>query len=284
VNLRELSLEALRKRFAGRERVPAQTLARLAADPRAGVRALAAQLATRRARQARELRRLRSLYALERSIRAQGYARIAGVDEVGMGPLAGPVVAAAVVFAERPRLAGLNDSKKLQRSQRESLAAQICEAAVAVALGRATREEIDALNIYRAGLLAMRRAVERLDPPPDWVVVDARTIPCLSMPQRALVRADAQVACVAAASIVAKVERDAEMRRLSLQYPGYGFAQNCGYATAEHLEALRRLGPSPAHRRSFDPVRGLQQAELFEARPAPASDAVLPCAGGGQDR
>jgi ribonuclease HII len=259
--LGELSLEALRERFADRP-ASARILTALAADPRAGVRALGERLAARRERHVRELRRLRVLGALERDLRRAGYARVAGVDEVGMGPLAGPVVAAAVRLDAATRLIGLNDSKQVPAPQRESLAVQI-RACAAVGVGSASREEIDALNIYQAGLLAMRRAVEALDPSPDVVIVDARRIPGLRIEQRALVRADAKVACVAAASIVAKVERDALMLALDAEYPGYGFGRNFGYATADHREALERLGPSPAHRRSFQPVRARYQPSLF---------------------
>jgi ribonuclease HII len=262
VNPQELSLGELLERFASGRASP-RVLALLAADPRAGARALAKRIAARRAREASELRRLRALYAIERSLRRAGHRRIAGVDEVGMGPLAGPVIAAAVLFTGEPRLSGLNDSKQVLAPQREALAVRIREVAAAVAVGQATRDEIDAVNIYQAGLLAMRRAVEQLDPPPDVIVVDARRIPGLAVAQRALVRADAQVACVAAASIVAKVARDAHMQALDARYPGYGFARHRGYATADHLEALARLGPSPEHRRSFQPVRTLQQGELF---------------------
>jgi ribonuclease HII len=267
VDLAELSLAALRERCADPQRVRPRLLALLALDPRAGARELGARVAASRARHALELARLRQLYALEGRLRREGHARVAGVDEVGMGPLAGPVVAAAVVLPPQPRLPGLRDSKQLSAAQREELAARIRECARGVALGSATREEIDSLNIYRAGLLAMRRALEALAPRADFAVLDARTVPEFGAAQRALPRADQRVACVSAASIVAKVARDALMQELDAQYPGYGFARNAGYSTAEHLSALRRLGPSPAHRRSFEPVAAALPGARAAARP-----------------
>jgi len=265
VILSDLSLAQLRQRCLDPERVGVALRARLAADPRAGARALGERMASRRRSVALELRRLRELYALERALRAAGatgagYPNVAGVDEVGMGPLAGPVVAAAVVLDGRARLYGLRDSKQLSAAQREGLAGQIRERATALALGSASSAEIDRINIFQAGLLAMRRAVEALSPLADFVVVDARTIPEIRVPQRALVRADSRVACVAAASIVAKVERDRIMHELDQKYPGYGFARHSGYPTQDHLAALRKLGPTPVHRQSFRPVRLVSEA------------------------
>ena len=174
-----------------------------------------------------------------------------------MGPLAGPVVAAAVVLGERPRLPGLDDSKRLTRAVRERLAEAIRSQALAAAVAEVWPEEIDRLNIYRAGLAAMRRAVEALEVAPDHVLVDARTIPDLAAPQTPLVGGDARDGSIAAASVLAKVHRDAIMVRLDSEYPGYGFAEHKGYATRAHLGALRRRGPTPVHRRSFTPVSQL---------------------------
>jgi ribonuclease HII len=182
---------------------------------------------------------------------------VAGVDEVGVGPLAGPVVAAAVVLPPRVSLPGLDDSKQLTREDRERLDVEIRAQALAVSVAEASIEEIDRLNILRASLLAMLRAVRGLGVAPDHVLVDARTIPDLAVPQTAVVDGDARDGSIAAASIVAKVHRDALMRRLDAALPGYGFAQHKGYATREHLAALARLGPSPQHRRSFAPVSQL---------------------------
>jgi ribonuclease HII len=229
-------------------------------DPRAGARRLAEQCARRLAEHRRERRRVSRLFALRRSLQRTGLRFVAGVDEVGMGPLAGPVVAAAVILPDRVDLPGLDDSKRLDRQQRETLAAAVREQALALHVGEVAVEEIDRLNIYRAGLEAMRRAVLGLAPAPDHVLVDARTIPGVAPPQTALVGGDGRDGSVAAASIVAKVHRDALMRELDARHPGYGFARHKGYATRAHLHALRRLGPCPIHRRSFSPV---VQGELF---------------------
>ncbi len=180
---------------------------------------------------------------------------IAGVDEVGRGPLAGPVAAAAVILAEP--ISGLRDSKKLSPKRRLQLAAEIRQKAKSWAVAWATVEEIDRLNILQASLLAMQRAVLALHPAPEQVFVDGRHSPQLPYPVQALVGGDARVPAISAASILAKVARDQEMVRLDRCYPGYGFARHKGYPTAAHREALRQLGPSPIHRRSFQPVRKL---------------------------
>ena len=183
---------------------------------------------------------------------------VAGVDEVGRGPLAGPVFAAAVVLHPERPIAGLRDSKALTATQREELAAHIRERAFAWALGRADVQEIDRINILRASLVAMRRAVDALAADVRLVYVDGNIAPALACPTVAVVGGDAKVPAISAASIVAKVARDAEMRAASQRYPGYGFERHKGYATPSHLAALRRLGPTPLHRRSFAPVRDEQ--------------------------
>lgn len=180
---------------------------------------------------------------------------VAGVDEVGRGPLAGPVVAAAVILRPDVQLAGLADSKALSEARREALAPLIREQALAWALGRAEVEEIDALNILQASLLAMQRAVLALATLPGLVLVDGQHCPQLACPVRAVVGGDGSVACISAASILAKVARDAEMIELDRQFAGYGFARHKGYPTAAHREALQALGVSAVHRRSFGPVR-----------------------------
>jgi ribonuclease HII len=182
---------------------------------------------------------------------------VCGVDEAGRGPLAGPVVAAAVVLAPDRPIAGLRDSKQLSPAQREGLAAQIRGSALAFGIGRAEVEEIDRLNILRATLLAMRRAVASLPVCPLRALVDGNRCPELPCPCEAIVRGDASVPAISAASILAKVARDAEMLALDAAWPGYGFAVHKGYPTRLHLEALARLGPSAVHRRSFGPVRRL---------------------------
>lgn len=193
----------------------------------------------------------------ERALQAAGYVRIAGVDEAGTGALAGPVVAAAVLLPPDSRIGLLRDSKLLLASQRETAMALLAARGASAATGTVTIEELERMNMRAAALLAMRRAVDALRPAPDALLVDAFRIPGLAIPQRGVVRGDRLVKSVAAASIVAKVTRDALMRALDRLHPGYGFAVHKGYATAAHVAALRRLGPSPAHRRRFAPVRAL---------------------------
>jgi len=229
-------------------------LAALRRDPRRGARELGERLERRRSAEAAEAERLEKLFARRARMFDEGVRCVAGVDEVGMGPLAGPVVAVAVILREDVDLAGLRDSKQMTRASREKLALRIREQAVACAAGKVQPAEIDQLNIHRAGLEAMRRAVMGLDVAPDHVLVDARTIPEIASPQTAIVGGDASDGSIAAASVVAKVHRDAIMRHLAERYPGYGFEQNMGYGTEAHLAALQRLGPSPVHRHSFAPV------------------------------
>jgi ribonuclease HII len=200
---------------------------------------------------------------VERILALRGYRTIAGVDEVGRGALAGPVVAAAVILDDARPLRGLRDSKMLLASERERLALAVAARARAVGVGQADVHEIDALNIHHASLLAMRRALEALTLRPDFVLFDAVTLPGLDVPQRGIVRGDALCAVIAAASIVAKVHRDALMRRLHEDYPLYGFAAHKGYGTGTHLATLRRIGPTPVHRRTFAHT---------EPPPAPAGD------------
>ena len=180
---------------------------------------------------------------------------IAGVDEVGRGPLAGAVVTAAVIL--RKPIAGLADSKKLSAKQREALSIQIKDEAIAYAYGRAEVDEIDTLNIHHATLLAMRRAVEALSIVPDKVLIDGLYVPELSVPCEAIVDGDNSIPEISAASILAKVARDAEMVALDLIYPGYSFADHKGYSTVAHRDALNRLGPCKIHRRRFEYVAAL---------------------------
>jgi len=182
---------------------------------------------------------------------------VCGVDEVGRGPLAGPVVAAAVILDPARPIAGLADSKKLSEKQRETLYGQIRARALAWSLGRAEVAEIDAINILQASLLAMQRAVAALAITPQQALVDGNRLPELPCEARAVIGGDAIEPCISAASIVAKVTRDREMVALDTHFPGYGLARHKGYPTRVHLEALRELGVSPIHRRSFGPVRRL---------------------------
>ena len=187
---------------------------------------------------------------------------VCGIDEAGRGPLAGPVVAAAVLLDPENPVIGLDDSKKLSARRRAALAIDIREKALAFSIAEASVEEIDAMNILQASLLAMRRAAEGLVPLPAAAVVDGNRCPRLAMPVTAVVQGDGKIAAIAAASILAKTARDALMRDLHHRYPQYGFDRHMGYPTAAHLAALRQHGPCPAHRRHFAPVAYHESGEL----------------------
>jgi ribonuclease HII len=255
------SIAALRQllQAAGSDAHTLQICAALDGDTRAGARALAHTARRRIETASAERARVAGLFALRGRLHAEGLRCVAGVDEVGVGPLAGPVVAAAVVLADQVDLPGLDDSKKLSAKKREALDAAIRTQALGIGIGQVEPGEIDRLNIHRASLEAMRRAVDALETscPPDHLLVDARVVPNVRLPasrQTAIVHGDARDGSIAAASIVAKVHRDAIMRRLDERHPGYGFERHMGYGTAEHLDALRRLGATSEHRRSFAPV------------------------------
>jgi ribonuclease HII len=219
---------------------------------RAGSYEAGAEVAVNRRRQAA---RMGVLLRPERQLWQLGYQRIAGVDEVGVGPLAGPVVAAAVVFPATARIRGVDDSKTVRRAAREQLVEAIYAQASAVGIGVVSVEDIDRLNIYHAALEAMRLAILALSVEPEYLLVDARRVPGIDVPQLPLVKGDARSFSIAAASIVAKVARDRMMVELDASYPHYGFAANMGYGTKAHLDAIERCGPCPVHRRSFAPVR-----------------------------
>jgi ribonuclease HII len=198
----------------------------------------------------------------ERRLWRAGAQAVAGVDEAGVGPMAGPVVAAAVIFAPESHIKGVHDSKQLTPERREALIDRILGGALAVGVGIAEVEEIDRMNIYWATMRASARALEAMGRAPDHVLVDGREIPRLPFPQTRIVGGDRKSFCIAAASIVAKVTRDRMMQEYEARYPGYGFAQHKGYCTADHMAALNLLGPSPIHRRSYAPVRALAQMRL----------------------
>jgi len=185
--------------------------------------------------------------------------RIAGVDEAGRGPLAGPVIAAAVILDPRRRVAGARDSKRLSAAQRERIAREVRECALAWAVASASVQEIDALNILQASLLAMRRALDALSPAADFALIDGNRLPVLTIGARAIVGGDATEPAISCASILAKTHRDALMREIDGQYPGYGFAVHFGYPTPLHRERLQTLGPCPIHRQSYAPVRAAMQ-------------------------
>lgn len=277
--LMQLRLSTLKERFLdGNAALPRGLLKAMEGDGRRGVRELAKQIRARRSKNLKETQRLKKILRFERELWAEGFERIAGVDEAGMAPLAGPVVAAAVILPKNYRLRGLNDSKKIMdAAKREEMAAQIRKDALAWAVGYAEIEEIDSLNIYHAGLLAMRRAVLSLRIEPDFLLVDARTIPDCPCPQRGIIRGDLLSASIAAASIIAKTTRDAVMKELDRQFPGYGLASHKGYPTPAHCRALKELGALPIHRRSFSRVRevlGLLpvQTGLFDESEAPRTE------------
>ncbi|MFB3905874.1 MAG: ribonuclease HII [Acidobacteriota bacterium] len=250
LDLSALSITQVRRRFLNRRPTP-RLLRLLAQDGRNGVRQVYDFLKKRADDEKRERRRISRLLRLERGLWKSGLVQIAGVDEAGIGPLAGPVVAAAVVFPPRTRILGIDDSKKLTPELRQQLVEQVRKKAVAVGTGVASVEEIDQINIYQAGLLAMRRAIENLGLVPEFVLTDARIIPGLTSPQNGIKGGDACCFSIAAASIVAKTHRDQLMEGLDSQYPQYGFARHKGYSTPEHQRALQEFGPSPLHRRSF---------------------------------
>jgi len=198
------------------------------------------------------------LLRTERELRAEGFHFIAGVDEAGRGPLAGPVVAAAVILPDLPELPGVFDSKQLTDAERRLLRDELLALpGIVCAVAESDNAVIDEINILNATHRAMRQAVLDLEKPADFVLVDGLPVKGFAVPCRNLVKGDALSASIAAASILAKVHRDELMERFDAVYPGYGFADHKGYGTAEHLEALRRLGPSPIHRTSFRPVRDL---------------------------
>jgi ribonuclease HII len=266
----DLSVEEIRKRYLdGAEPISAQILNRLQRDSRQGVRKLCESLKKRYERDRLERVRQDSMRHFERLLWKSGIEHIAGVDEAGVAPLAGPVVAAAVVFPPDTYVDGVDDSKKLDAPTRQRLAVEIRAKASGVAVGIASVAEIDQLNIYHAALLAMRRAVEGLPRPPQHVLVDARTVPGIPMPQNSFNKGDGINFTIAAASIIAKTARDAMLEELDARYPGYGFAGHKGYPTPEHRRAFLELGPCPEHRMSFPVIHemlGEYSPRFYELR------------------
>lgn len=224
-------------------------------DPRQGVRKLAVRLLKFQQEQAVEEVRIQQMLVEEKKLWQQGFLLLAGIDEAGRGPLAGPVFAAACILPVRFDLPGLNDSKMLTESKREKLYSQIQAQAIDYAIGSAEPAEIDAMNILQATKLAMKRAVEGLKVRPHHLMIDALTLPSVKLPQLPLIGGDLISASIAAASILAKVTRDRLMVELDTLYPEYMFSKNKGYGTSEHMQVLRRIGPCPLHRRSFAPVK-----------------------------
>lgn len=245
----------------------------LAGDPRAGARAIEKSARGAIASARRESARMADLIALRDELAGRGVEGIAGVDEVGVGPLAGPVVAGAVVLPVTFSLLGLDDSKKVRPARREALAEEIHAVALGVGIGEVAVEEIDQIGIYNASLEAMRRAVASVGRTLTLghLLVDARTVPGIDLPQTSIIKGDSKDASIAAASIVAKVHRDRYMKVLGERYPAYGFEQHMGYGTAVHMEALERVGPCPAHRRSFAPVERAEKRFAYSSANASVS-------------
>ena len=262
----DLSIEEIREQILqGNQPITAHFLNKLGRDPRQGVRKISEFLKKRYEKERAERLRILNMLNFERVLWKSGIRAVAGVDEVGIGPLAGPVVAAAVIFPPGSELAGVDDSKQLEPEQRVKLAAAIRQSATAIGVGLAEVSEIDHLNIYHAALLAMRRAIEALSLKPEHLLIDARVIPGISIPQNSFNKGDGINFSIAAASIIAKTHRDRLMEELEKKYPGYGFAQHKGYGTSEHQNAIRGLGPCPVHRLSFPFIRELcgEFSELF---------------------
>ena len=262
----DLSIEEIREQILqGNQPITAHFLNKLGRDPRQGVRKISEFLKKRYEKERAERLRILNMLNFERVLWKSGIQAVAGVDEVGIGPLAGPVVAAAVIFPPGSELAGVDDSKQLEPEQRVKLEAAIRQSATTIGVGLAEVSEIDHLNIYHAALLAMRRAVEALPLKPEHLLIDARVIPGISIPQNSFNKGDGINFSIAAASIIAKTHRDRLMEELEKKYPGYGFAQHKGYGTSEHQNAIRGLGPCPIHRLSFPFIRELcgEFSELF---------------------
>jgi len=270
-NMTRLSLTELHQRYViERKPLEASLEEVLRADSRAGARAILAAIAKRRFENRSEGQRLRKMLRFETLLWETGLDAVAGIDEAGMSPLAGPVSAAAVILKPGTRITGIDDSKKLDASSREALAAEIKEKAAAWCVAFVDVEEIDTINIYWAGILAMRRAVEGLQSTPQHLLIDAKRLKEIAIPQQAIIKGDAKSASIAAASILAKVARDALMRTLDTVHPGYGFADHKGYPVRAHYDALSRLGACAAHRRSFGPVREVLGLPPLPPWPSPS--------------
>ena len=256
--MKQLSLKEIQEKYApGASSVSPAILRKLQRDSRSGARQLYGVLARRYEEQKKERNRLDAMLHFERLLWKAGIQHIAGVDEVGIGPLAGPVVAAAVVFPPGVEIDGVDDSKSLDAESRNRLDKEIRGRASAFAIGLVEVEDIDRINIYHAGIRAMQLALTSLPIAPQHTLVDSRTVPGFTQPQNSFDKGDGINFSIAAASIVAKVYRDRLMTELDAKYPGYGFASHKGYATPEHQRAIRDLGPCPIHRRSFDYIREL---------------------------
>lgn len=225
-------------------------------DGRAGVQEAISKRKRELQKQVDEDLRLEKMLAYEKELYAQGIHLIAGVDEVGRGPLAGPVVAAAVILPENCKIPGLNDSKKIPKSKHYAIYQAVLDQALSIGIGIKDNQVIDQVNIYEATKLAMLEAIQELDPRPQHLLIDAMKLD-LPISQTSIIKGDANSLSIAAASIVAKVTRDQMMATYDQEYPGYDFTQNAGYGTSNHLEGLEKHGVTPIHRRSFEPIKSM---------------------------
>ena len=250
------TIKEVKERLAMIDELDHPLFEELILDGRAGVQAAISKRKRELQKQVDEDLRLEKMLAYEKELYAQGIDLIAGVDEVGRGPLAGPVVAAAVILPKACKIPGLNDSKKIPKSKHKEIYEAVLQNAIAIGIGVKDNQVIDQVNIYEATKLAMMEAIGQLDPQPQHLLIDAMKLD-LPIPQTSIIKGDANSLSIAAASIVAKVTRDQMMEEFDREYPGYDFAQNAGYGTAKHLAGLDQLGVTPIHRRSFEPIKSM---------------------------
>ena len=250
------TIKEIKEQLANIQRLDDPLLAELEQDSRSGVIQAIAKRKREIQKRIDEDERLEGMLAYEKECYARGIKLIAGVDEVGRGPLAGPVVAAAVILPKACKIPGLNDSKKIPKSKHKEIYEAVLQNAIAIGIGIKDNHVIDQVNIYEATKLAMMEAIGQLEPQPQHLLIDAMKLD-LPIPQTSIIKGDANSLSIAAASIVAKVTRDQMMEEFDREYPGYDFAQNAGYGTAKHLAGLDKLGVTPIHRRSFEPVKSM---------------------------
>lgn len=250
------TIKEIKEQLANIQRLDDPLLAELEQDSRSGVIQAIAKQKREIQKRIDEDERLEKMLAYEKELYAQGIDLIAGVDEVGRGPLAGPVVAAAVILPKACKIPGLNDSKKIPKSKHKEIYEAVFQNAIAIGIGIKDNHVIDQVNIYEATKLAMMEAIGQLDPRPQHLLIDAMKLD-LPISQTSIIKGDANSLSIAAASIVAKVTRDQMMEEFDKEYPGYDFAQNAGYGTAKHLAGLDKLGVTPIHRRSFEPIKSM---------------------------
>ena len=250
------TIKEVKERLAMIDELDHPLFEELILDGRAGVQAAISKRKRELQKQVDEDLRLEKMLAYEKELYAQGIDLIAGVDEVGRGPLAGPVVAAAVILPKACKIPGLNDSKKIPKSKHKEIYEAVLQNAIAIGIGIKDNQVIDQVNIYEATKLAMMEAIGQLEPQPQHLLIDAMKLD-LPISQTSIIKGDANSLSIAAASIVAKVTRDQMMEEFDREYPGYDFAQNAGYGTAKHLAGLDQLGVTPIHRRSFEPVKSM---------------------------